>query len=156
MSNINFLGQILSSDKEYWVVAKQTRYMEYFEYKKGDDDILLISLPRDVEKITYAEDIDSITIKQLRSLEDKLVDTNIFLSGDTAPFQYGQDLGSFYRGFPVEGDGVTVKEFLVKALQLGSHDINAYKELMDRFNNPAKNPQPRDKNGRFTNKDTAS
>lgn len=133
MDNIDFVQEMLSSPHEYWVVAKATQYREYGSTKRGDDDILLITLPRSIDRETAIEDLP---LKEVRELLDTKIDTNIPLSNGYAPFQYGYSLGNFYRGFPLDFDKFnepkpTIKALLIRMFELESHSLDDYKKLLE-------------------------
>lgn len=128
MHNLPFLEKILASTAEYWVVAKENHYREYGESKRGSDDIILIGISSEVA--VRPTKIDDLIIGDVRKIGNYPLKKNIYLTGNYGPFQYGLVLSSFYDGFPIE-DGVPVKEFIIKALQLESNDWLEYKKLAE-------------------------
>jgi hypothetical protein len=136
IDNVNFLEVILSNprDYDYWVVAKVNTSRQYFEEKRDKDSILLVSFPESVRKFHYGElgTIDDLKFGDLRTISCTRVITNIFLTNGYPPFQYGQEVGDFYRGFPLD-DTRNIKQFIIDALQLDSHDLSDYKELYERL-----------------------
>jgi hypothetical protein len=123
MGNQEFLSDVVATTDEYWVVAKQCFNRVYFETKRTDDSILLISIPQ----FERGRNFEELTVREVRQIENMPVDTNIPLSDSYSPFQWGYRMKDFYRGFRVRGN---CREFLIKALQLDSSDIHEYESLM--------------------------
>ncbi len=135
MDNLDFIQEILSSKDEYWIVAQATNHSEYGQMKCGYDNILLIALPRSIDRKTTIEDL---TLKKVKELLNTQVDTNITLSSEEAPFQYGYRIKDFYRGFPInfsqheyEGPKPTIPALLTKFFELDSNELDDYKKVME-------------------------
>lgn len=128
--DMTLLKEIMASNDEYWIVAKRTHYRECFRFKQGEDDILLIGIPSELRELIIGEmNIDDLTIGKAKKIINIDVDTNIFLSDDYPPFQKGFVFGDFYKGYPIVK--VRCQDFLRKALELKSHDIEQYKVILD-------------------------
>ena len=124
MDNIDFLKEVLMSVSEYWIVSKENEATEYGEFKRIDDDIILISIPQNIRRgLKYEE----ITLQEIENLRDSYCDQNIFFTNDYPPFQTGQTFYHIYKGYPVEKD---IKQFVINALPLKSCDLFDYKELI--------------------------
>ena len=121
MENLHFLERLLKEDNDYWVVAKVNDSTQ----GRMDDDILLISLPSSVKS---GIDINDLKLSEVKEIQETYVDTNIFFTGNYAPFQLGVRLDSFWTGFPVKD--VEIKPFILKCLELKSHDIHDYEDLL--------------------------
>ena len=123
--NIDFIKEILMSTAEYWIVAKETEYREYFETKRGKDQIVFIAIPKDIKRgLKYEE----ITLQEVEKLHNAYIEQNIFVNTDFAPFQQYITFRDMYKGYPIE---YKVKEFLLKALDLKSDELYKYKALIE-------------------------
>jgi len=123
--NIDFIKEILMSTAEYWIVARKTEYREYFETKRGKDEIIFIAIPNDVRRgLRYEE----ITLQDVEKLHSAYVEKNIFINTDFPPFLQYTTFSDMYKGYPVE---YKIKEFLLKALDLKSNDLYDYKALIE-------------------------
>lgn len=121
MDNLNFLEKLLKEKVDYWIVAKfndSTR-------ERMNDDILFISLPTNIKR---GIDINELKLSEVKKIQETYVDTNIFFTGEYAPFQLGVRLDSFWTGFPVKN--VKIKQFVLKCLELNSYDIYDYEKLL--------------------------
>lgn len=121
MKNLHFLERLLREDSDYWVVAKVNDSTQ----GRMEDDILLISLPSSINK---GVEINELKLGEVKRIQETYVDTNIFFTGDYAPFQLGVRLDSFWSGFPVKD--VKIKPFVLKCLELKSHDLHDYEKLL--------------------------
>lgn len=125
MDNLNFIKEILMTDHEYWIVAKKDEINRIGRHERLPDQIIFISIPRDIKRgLKYEE----ITLQEVEKLYGTHIDQNIFITDDYPPFQLYISFRDIYRGYPVEKN---IKEFLIKALALKSTDLYKYKELMD-------------------------
>ena len=120
---IDFLKKVLMNNSNYWVVAKRNSFRTFFEWKQGEDSIMLVSFPGIEVNLKYEE----ITLKHIEDLYKLRLDFNIFLNEDYPPFQFGQSLYDVYDGFSLEN--TPVKKFLIAALQLGSNTLYEYEKL---------------------------
>ena len=113
------------STAEYWIVAKKTEYREYFETKRGKDQIVLIAIPKDIKRgLKYEE----ITLQEVEKLHSAYIDQNIFINTDNPPFQQHITFSDMYKGYPIEHN---IKEFMLKALDLKSNELYEYKALIE-------------------------
>lgn len=118
MKHIDFLKEVLMSDAEYWIVAKN----DYGGDEK--DSIMLVSIPQSIKRgMKYEE----IKLQDLEKLANASCDMNIFMAPKYPPFQMCIRYSEIYVGFPIK-DGV--REFMVDALALGTSDIYDYKRLI--------------------------
>ena len=123
--NIDFIKEILMSTAEYWIVAKKTEYRDCFETKRGKDQIVFISIPKDIKRgLKYEE----ITLQEVEKLHNAYIEQNIFLNTDYPPFQQYITFRDMYKGYPVE---YKIKEFVLKALDLKSDELYEYKVLIE-------------------------
>ena len=123
--NIDFIKEILMSTAEYWIVAKKTEYRDCFETKRGKDQIVFISIPKDIKRdLKYEE----ITLQEVEKLHNAYIEQNIFLNTDYPPFQQFITFRDMYKGYPVE---YKIKEFVSKALDLKSDELYEYKVLIE-------------------------
>lgn len=123
--NIDFIKEILMSTAEYWIVAKETEYRDCFETKRGKDQIVFISIPKDIKRgLKYEE----ITLQEVEKLHNAYIEQNIFLNTDYPPFQQYITFRDMYKGYPVE---YKIKEFVSKALDLKSDELYEYKVLIE-------------------------
>lgn len=126
MDNISFLTEILTSDHEYWVVAKQCMASVYGRYERQKDQILFICIPQQIDRGIKRDEIKLTQLENLRSIE---VVGNLFLSDDYTPFQVGQTFYSIYKGYPIPTGYVNA--FVKRALELKSTEIWDYKKIID-------------------------
>ena len=123
--NIDFIKEILMSTAEFWIVAKKTEYIEYFETKRDKDQIVFIAIPKDIKRgLKYEE----ITLQEVEKLHWACIEQNIFINTDYPPFQQYITFGDMYKGYPIEHK---TKEFLLKALDLKSNELYEYKALIE-------------------------
>ena len=123
--NIDFIKEILMSTAEYWIVARKTEYREYFETKRGKDQIVFIAIPKDIKRgLKYEE----ITLQEVEKLHNAYIEQNIFLNTDYPPFQQFITFRDMYKGYSVE---YKIKEFVSKALDLKSDELYEYKVLIE-------------------------
>ena len=123
--NIDFIKEILMSTAEYWIVAKETEYREYFETKRGKDQIVFIAIPKDIKRgLKYEE----ITLQEVEKLHNAYIEKNIFINSHCSPFQQYITFRDMYKGYPIE---YKIKEFMLKALDLKSDELYEYKELIE-------------------------
>ena len=123
--NIDFIKEILMSTAEYWIVAKKTEYRDCFETKRGKDQIVFISIPKDIKRdLKYEE----ITLQEVEKLHNAYIEQNIFLNTDYPPFQQFITFRDMYKGYPVK---YKIKEFVSKALDLKSDELYEYKVLIE-------------------------
>lgn len=123
--NIDFIKEILMSTAEYWIVAKKTEYRDCFETKRGKDQIVFISIPKDIKRgLKYEE----ITLQEVEKLHNAYIEQNIFLNTDYPPFQQFITFRDMYKGYSVE---YKIKEFVLKALDLKSDELYEYKVLIE-------------------------
>lgn len=123
MENVSFLKEILTTDHEYWVVARREDVRLYGQDKRMEDSIWFICVPRLNFARPYNE--ETLLLKDIERLRGAEVE-NISLTHDYAPFQYGVSMYNIYRGYPVKNPG---KDFIVKALAINSTDLWDYKDL---------------------------
>lgn len=125
MNNINFLSKILSTDHEYWIVAKKNEYNTIARQGRDKDTIIYLTIPKNIERnIKY----DEIKLVDLERLQKANMDCNIFLNESYPPFQIGQSFYDIFDGYPVERNQ---KQLLIKALELESDNLWDYKKLID-------------------------
>lgn len=123
--NIDFMKEIIMTTDEYWVVARKTIYRENFDTKRGEDQILFIAIPKGIRRgLQYEE----ITLKDVETFYNSFLDRNIFLYPDYPPFQDYIPFRDVHTGFPIKNNA---KEFLIKALELKSDNLNDYKALIE-------------------------
>ena len=123
--NIDFIKEILMSTAEYWIVARKTEYREYFETKRGKDQIVFIAIPKDIKRgLKYEE----ITLQEVEKLHNAYIEQNILINTDYPPFQQGITFRDMYKGYPIE---YKIKEFMLKALDLKSNELYEYKALIE-------------------------
>ena len=122
---IDFIKEILMSTDEYWIVAKETSIRQYFETKRGDDQIIFIAIPSDIKRGLKYEDI---TLKEIEKLHNSYVNQNIFINLDYPPFQNYTSFSGIYKGYPVN---YKIKDFIVKAFELKSNELYNYKDLIE-------------------------
>jgi hypothetical protein len=125
MHNIDFLKQILTSGCEYWIAAKKESANVYGRMERQPDSIWIIAIPME-ENMHMPKKEDEILLKDIERLRNAQVH-NIAISEDYPPFQHGQTLYNFYRGYPIKGD---IKSVMIQALQLGSNNIYDYEKLL--------------------------
>jgi hypothetical protein len=123
MQNIDFLKDIITTEHEYWVIAKRNTAQEYGRSVRIKDSIYLIDIPYDLKRGVPE---DEILLKDLETIRSSCFDQNISISEPYAPFQRCMCFYDVYKGFPILGD---VKKFLIKALELGSDEIYNYHEM---------------------------
>lgn len=124
MENIDFLKKVLMSSESYWIAAR----MEYKDWKTGErdkDSIWVIAVPITAD-IRYSQAADEIRLKDIERLRDVELH-NIAISESYPPFQHSISMRKFYQGFPITGP---IKDFVIKALQLGSNNIYDYEQLL--------------------------
>ena len=123
--NIDFIKEILMSTAEYWIVAKETEYREYFENKRDKDQIVFIAIPNNIKRgLKYEE----ITLQEVEKMYRAYIEKNIFINTDFPPFQQCITFSDMYKGYPVE---YKIKEFMLKALDLKSDELYDYKALIE-------------------------
>ena len=123
--NIEFIKEILMSTAEYWIVAKKTEYREYFETKRGKDQIVFIAIPKEIKRgLKYEE----ITLQEVEKLHNAYIEHNIFINTDYPPFQQYITFRDMYKGYPIE---YKIKDFMLKALELKSNELYEYKALIE-------------------------
>lgn len=125
IDNQYFLTKILADDSEYWVVAKPNTTRQYFETKRTENDIALISLT----DIKRPMQLGELTINQLEPILSKDILTNLFLTS-YSPFQWGINLKSFDDGFPLDSK-TDIRKFTIEALKLESRNLSDYKKLAE-------------------------
>jgi hypothetical protein len=121
---IDFIKEILMSTDEYWIVAKETSTTQFFETKRGDDQIIFIAIPSDIKRGLKYEDI---TLKEIEKLHNSYVNQNIFINLDYPPFQTYISFSGIYKGYPVN---YKIKEFLINCFALKSNQLYDYKDLI--------------------------
>ena len=131
MDNISFLTEILTTEHEYWVVAKECMASVMGRYERQKDQILFIAIPQKIERQI---DRNEIKLTQLENLRNAEITGNMFLSHDYAPFQWGQTFHNIYKGYPIPNGKVT--QFVKKAMDLKSTDLYEYKKIIDEINEP--------------------
>jgi len=130
MDNISFLTEVLTTDHEYWVVAKKCMASNYGRYERIKDQVIFIAIPSKIERDI---DRDCIKLTDLEKIQSEEITGNIFLSDDYTPFQHCQNFHSIYIGFPIPDK--EVNNFLRKAILFKSDDIFQYKKIIDELNN---------------------
>lgn len=129
--NIDFLKEVLTTEYEYWVVAKEEHKYEYSKSVRDKDSILFIAIPNNVRRgLKYEE----ITLKDIEVLNRSDADQNIYLSEDYSPFQRHIKFSGFYRGYPVKSD---YKNALKELLELKADSIYEYDEFLKNRENQA-------------------
>lgn len=123
MDNIRFLKEVLMSEEEYWIVARKNYASQYGEMKQTSDDVLIITIPYEIRRGLAPENILLSDAEKLQSIELP----NIFVSNEYPPFQRGITMYNIYNGYPIKDN---IKEFMMKALALGSKDLYDYAELL--------------------------
>jgi hypothetical protein len=126
MDNLDFLKQILTSGCEYWIAAKKESEMVYGSLKRQPDSIWVIAIPME-ENLHIPKKEEEILLRDIERLRSLPVH-NIAISENYPPFQHGQTLYNFYLGFPIKEN---IKQFVIKALQLGSSIIYDYVPLLE-------------------------
>ena len=113
------------STSEYWIVAKRTEYREYFETKRGKDQIVFIAIPKEIKRgLKYEE----ITLQEVEKLHSAYIEQNIFINTDYPPFQQHITFRDMYKGYPID---YKIKDFMLKALELKSDELYEYKALIE-------------------------
>lgn len=125
MENLDFLKKILTTEHEYWIVAKRTSFNDCGRFKRGNDHILIITIPTSVRRGLKSEEI---LLDDVYKLFNSSIDQNIFLDNDYPPFQRSISWYDVYTGFPITKK---IKEFTIEAMLLGSNDIYEYKKILD-------------------------
>ena len=120
MRNLDFLAKILSSNHHYWIVAKRNEgssMMTRNEHFK--DSIILIGLPQNIEINIDRKDIMLVDLEKLNNAK---MDNEPY-----PPFQLGMNFYDLYDGFPIDGEGLNIKEIMIKALSIKSDSLYEYK-----------------------------
>ncbi|NMC59781.1 MAG: hypothetical protein GYA51_10435 [Candidatus Methanofastidiosa archaeon] len=95
--DLELIKEILTTKYEYWIVAEKTDYVEGSGFKRGEDNILFIAIPKEVRRgLKYEE----ITLKDIETLYNSYLDQNIYLYPDYSPFQDYVPFKKVYKGFP--------------------------------------------------------
>jgi hypothetical protein len=94
--------------------------------ERGPDDVLFIAIPDNISLNIPRADIRLIDLEAL----SKCQLNNIFLSAAFPPFQYGISMSGVYKGFPLK-DGLSIRDFLTKALAIKSHKLSDYQQLIE-------------------------
>jgi hypothetical protein len=124
MKNVDFLKEVLMSDAEYWIVAKEVKVNRGFRPEREKDHIMFIAIPKDIKRgLKYEE----ITLQELEKLNRSYCEQNIYINTDYPPFQLYGKFSDIYTGFPVTHK---IRQFMLDALALGSDEIWKYKELI--------------------------
>lgn len=124
MKNIDFLKEVLMSDAEYWIVAKEVTVAEFGKSVRKNDHIMFITIPNGIKRgIKYEE----ITLQELDKLKNSYCEQNIYINTDYPPFQQNVSFYDIYKGFPVTHK---IHQFMFDALSLASDEIYKYKELI--------------------------
>jgi hypothetical protein len=121
--NNNLLIEILTSDYEYWLLARKCTIRDCMEDVRVKDDIILICIPDNIRRNLKYEDI---RLKDLEELGKCEITENIFINKDYTPFQRGFTLDRVYRISPI----VNSKKFLAAALATVSDNFSDYLDLM--------------------------
>lgn len=124
MDNIRFLTEVLTTEWEYWLVAKRDEHHNGQRYK---DQIFLTLIPFTVRRGLNRKQILLTDLENLRSVDLP----NIFFNMDYPPFQSGQSLWNVINGFHIDTKHVDVNKLIVDCLNIESDDIFKYKELID-------------------------
>jgi hypothetical protein len=85
-------------------------------------------LPHEISNHRW-DDPRDLAVKEVDRLGSLEIMTNIFLSENYAPFQYGQYFHCFYDGFAIKG--VDLNAYLKRAQQLKSRELFEYRKLME-------------------------
>jgi hypothetical protein len=126
----NYLETILKSKGEdYFIASKRTDYASGGGFRRGDDEIWLISIPTSIH---YDTNVRGLTIREVDKINATPIEGNIPLSVSYTPFQWGITIGSFYRAYPVKA----TREFIRKAWSLNSKDIWDYINLNKELTEP--------------------
>lgn len=128
MNNLEIVTEILTSDCQYFVIAKKTYYREYLENKRGDDRIIMILISQDINTNLSREYIKLTDIEKLNSI---YFDANIYLNTDFPPFQFGTNLYDVYDIIPVRNNH---KKIMTESLLLKSNNFCDYKKLIQKYN----------------------
>jgi len=124
MKNVDFLKEVLMSNAEYWIVAKEVKVNRGFRSERERDHIMFISIPKDIKRgLKYEE----ITLQELEKLNRSYCEQNIYINTDYPPFQLYGTFSDIYIGFPVTHK---IREFIINSLALGSDAIWEYKQLI--------------------------
>lgn len=120
--NNNLLTEILTSDYEYWLVAKKCAIRDCMEDVRVADDIILIRIPDSISRnLKYGD----IRLKDLEGLGECEITENIFINKNYSPFQQGITLKGAYRIAPI----TDTKKFLTAALTMVSDHFSDYMNL---------------------------
>lgn len=134
MRNLDFLAKILSSNNHYWIVAKRNEGSSMMSrHDHFQDSIILIGLPQNIEINIDRKDIMLVDLEKLNSAK---MDSNIFLNEPYPPFQLGMNFYDLYDGFPIDGDGINIKEVMIKALSIKSDSLYEYKSQLKELLTP--------------------
>lgn len=119
--NNDLISKILQDNATYWVISRRLEYNN-----SVDRSIFFIGLGVDVDLgMSYEE----ILLKDIDKLIKRNID-NIPLYPFYPPFQYGLSiLNDATDGFPVKD--IDTREFLVKALQVGTDSLYDYKAIFE-------------------------
>lgn len=123
MRNLDFLAKVLSSNNHYWIVSKQNDSTQ----GRMKDSIILMAIPNGVHFNIQREDIK---LTDLEKLNASYMDQNIFLNQPYPPFQQGITFYNVNDGFPIDGEGLNVKEIMTRALSIKSDSLYEYKEQL--------------------------
>ena len=121
--NISVLKKILTSNEEYWILRKNNDTIG-INPKSYKASIIMCAIPIEIEQGLKVDEIKLIDLEKLQSIHF----SNIFLNQDYAPFQSCQSFYNITNAYPIPSNQ---KDFLIKALDLGSDDIWDYKLLID-------------------------
>ena len=108
------------SEDEYWCALKHDEYT----HNRVEREIWLIAIPRSIRRGIKKEEILLTDLEKLRSVNV----SNIALSQNYPPFQFGISMYNFMEGFPVNKN---IKKFMIDALALNSKDLWDYKQLLE-------------------------
>lgn len=120
---IDFLRQVLSTEHEYWCVARKDHASNCGRYERIKDQIIFVSIPKDIPRCIQP---DKILLLDVEKLERSSMDCNIFLNENYAPFQICQTFRDVYKAFPV---AKMQREFLISAMQLESDSLYEYEKI---------------------------
>jgi len=122
MNNNSFLSRILQGTATYWVVLRR----EGYAHQQKQESIWFFAVP---DNVCLGSNYESILLKDIENLRDKHILQNIPLSDPYPPFQYGISLHDAIDGFPIESG--SIKEFIAKALVVGTNNLEDYRKLID-------------------------
>jgi len=124
MENLPFLKEVLTTATPYWVAARKEYVVTHDSgVHETENSIWFIMIPDLIQIGKWADDL---LVKDVEELYYQKVD-NICLSERFSPFQSEINMSGFYQGFSIT---VPIKDFLKRAIQLESNNLEDYKKLL--------------------------